>query len=236
MKYQGIKTTIERTYYSLTGVKVVHFLHIGKTGGTAIMHALKKANIRRLKIKVHSHNVTLDMIPRGEKVFFSVRDPIKRFVSGFYSRKRQGAPTYFYPWRPEEAKAFARFDNPNELALTLTADSKANREKAINAMKAISHVNTHYWDWFRSEEYFSERFEDILFVCHQEKLQEDFEQLKSILNIPQNIELPNDGINSHRSPDSANKQLEKKAVENLRNWYSDDYSFLAFLHKKMSDD
>jgi hypothetical protein len=49
----------------------VHFLHIGKTGGMAIRHALKPyRETARYKIKRHGHRQTLQDIPQGEGVIF----------------------------------------------------------------------------------------------------------------------------------------------------------------------
>lgn len=48
---------------------VVHFLHIGKTGGTAIRAALKDIeNGGEYEIVLHNHGVSLSDIPRGQKV------------------------------------------------------------------------------------------------------------------------------------------------------------------------
>ena len=69
----------------------VHFLHIGKTGGTAIKAALK-AYPPAVTLHVHPHRFALADVPRGERVFFFVRDPLSRFVSAFHSRKRRGLP------------------------------------------------------------------------------------------------------------------------------------------------
>jgi hypothetical protein len=47
----------------------LHFLHIGKTGGTAIKHAIGPlASIKNLVL--HPHSVRLSDIPAGERVFF----------------------------------------------------------------------------------------------------------------------------------------------------------------------
>ena len=49
------------------------------------------------EIVLHSHDCELRQIPSGDKVFFTVRDPIDRFVSGFNSRKRRGQPLFDNP-------------------------------------------------------------------------------------------------------------------------------------------
>ncbi len=72
----------------------IHFLHIGKTGGTAVKYALSSySKNEKYEIILHGHETKLKDIPNGEKFFFFLRNPITRFTSGFYSRKRQGRPS-----------------------------------------------------------------------------------------------------------------------------------------------
>lgn len=206
----------------------IHFLHIGKTGGTSIKHALKPfLQNDHSVIHLHPHTVKLRNIPDGERVFFFLRDPIKRFVSAFYSRQRQGQPRIFRPWTPEEKLAFSCFDTPNKLAICLSSKEEAARTMAEKAMKSIGHVKTHYWDWFESEPYLMSRLADIVFIGFQENLAEDFERLKAELGLPEEAKLPSDDIRSHRNPAGLDMTLEEKSEENLKNWYQQDYSFIA---------
>src|SRR5262245_9750479 len=177
--------------YRLQGKSIVHILHIGKTGGSAVNDALR-ANLdtRTYKIELHGHGFALDEVPVGDKVVFLVRDPISRFVSGFFSRKRMGEPRYHIPWSPGEAAAFRSFGTPNELAIALSSEDSNTRESAVQAMKSIQHVNSSYWDWFGTEEYFLARLPDILFIGFQETLDSDFLILRQKLNLSESIELP----------------------------------------------
>src|SRR6266550_2018742 len=87
-----------------------HFLHTGKTGGTAVKHAIGSLPVEaRAAIRLHDHGVTLMMVPEEEKVIFTTRDPIDRFLSGFFSRKRGGKPRYNVAWTAGEKAAFTRF-------------------------------------------------------------------------------------------------------------------------------
>ena len=127
--------------YHLQGKQFIHMLHIGKTGGTAVKAALQKHPVtRRYVIFPHPHRVRLRDIPEGEQVVFFLRDPITRFVSGFYSRQRQGRPRIFSPWSAAEAEAFGIFHSPNELALALSSASRENKAAAERAMRGIQHI------------------------------------------------------------------------------------------------
>ncbi len=212
----------------MQGKKLLHFLHVGKTGGTAIKHAIGPYSIgRHYAIYLHSHNVRLEDVPVGDKVIFFLRDPISRFVSGFYSRQRQGKPRYFTPWNEGERRAFEEFHLPNQLAIALSSVDLAKKERAQAAMKHIEHVRDSYWGWFGSEEYFKSRFADVLFIGFQERLKVDFDNLKSIIGLPENVEIPSDDVQSHRNPEHLDKTLEDEAVVNLKHWYQDDFDFVA---------
>jgi hypothetical protein len=202
----------------------VHFLHIGKTGGTAITYALSPyPETDRYVIFRHDHDAKLRDIPKGEGVFFFLRDPIDRFVSGFYSRQRQGQPRIFSPWSDDEKIAFEKFSTPNELAASLSSVDEEKRASAQKAMRSIGHVRNSFWQWFESDEYFRSRVSDIFFIGFQESLTNDFEILKSKLGLPDSVKLPDDDIKAHRNPVDLDKSLEDKAVENLRHWYRDDF-------------
>lgn len=227
------KLGIKQSFYRLQNNPVVHFLHIGKTGGSAVKEALKyNLYTKNFKIKLHGHDFRLKDIPAGDRVVFFVRDPIKRFVSGFYSRQRKGGPKYNLPWHPNEEVAFCQFNTPNELALALSHKNRKMQELAVNAMKAISHINSSYWDWFSDEPYFRSRLTDVLLIGFQETLDDSFATLKKILKLPEEIELSHDDVKAHRAPRGLDTHLDVQAIKNLMNWYSNDYEFFEFCKKK----
>ncbi|HVO49260.1 MAG TPA: sulfotransferase family 2 domain-containing protein [Steroidobacteraceae bacterium] len=212
----------------ISGRKRVHFLHIGKTGGTAVKHALNEfgRSSPRYVIVLHPHQTRLRDIPAGEKFFFFLRDPASRFVSGFFSRQRQGRPRYFFPWTQEEQAAFEHFATPNQLAAALSSPDADERTRAQAAMKNIEHVRDSYWTWFENEEYFRSRLPDALFVGFQESLDEDFQTLKSILSLPDRLSLPADSILAHKNPSGLDVSLDEAAIANLKSWYAEDYRFI----------
>lgn len=214
--------------YRLQGKEVVHFLHIGKTGGTAVKEALKNDSICGNRVfALHMHNWKLRQVPPNEKVVFFLRDPIKRFISGFLNQQRQGLPRYFSAWTPGEKEAYEKFATANELALALSAEDTTLREAAERAMRSIKHVRSSVWEWFEDPTYFGSRASDILFIGFQERLNDDFDRLKAILGLPESLTLPMDDASAHRTPDGGSKRLDPEAVENLLAWYAADYEFLS---------
>jgi hypothetical protein len=207
------------------GTQIVHLLHISKTGGTALKYALRgHLTTKTSTIFLHEHKWRLRDIARGQKAVIFFRHPIPRFVSAFYSRQRCGRPRYDVPWNQAEAAAFAQFASPNQLARALSSSESAQCAAAHTAMNGIRLLNTSFFKWIESDEYFALRAPDILLVGFQETLASDFNALKRLLQLPSRLELPTDSWCSHRSP-PADVRLDEIATANLAGWYARDISF-----------
>jgi len=240
----GLRTIIQSTIWKIddhikkkNGAEVAHYIHIGKTGGTAFKYALsnQKDEERRQVfdhtiIYIHGHHHTIEKIPNGEKVFFFLRDPIKRFVSGFYERyPKSDHPTF--PWSKSERAAFNQFKTPNELACALSSQDKLVRDQAIAAMNGIEHIRQPLIFWVKSIDYFKTRLQDLFFIGFQENLNDDFLTLKEMLRLPQSMQLPpRDGSLSNITPKSFDKNLSPEAKANLRQWYTKDYQLIQIVN------
>lgn len=216
-----------------TGRTNVHFLHIRKTGGTALKSVLGSHQITPVAVlHMHPHRIGLAHVPRTHRIMFVTRDPVARFVSGFGSRLRQGAPAHNVPWSRDEQLAFSRFPDANSLALALDPGHEKHAE-AMHAMKSITHLDCSYWDWFGDERTLMARRDSILFAGQIESFEADFEELKTALQLPSSVELPGDPkmANAASSQSRGAHLLEPCAVELLRSWYKRDYDFLEFCNQ-----
>ncbi|MGM0648245.1 MAG: sulfotransferase family 2 domain-containing protein [Bacteroidota bacterium] len=235
IRYPALLTRL-RLQAKIKKKTLVHFIHIGKTGGTSIKHALtpnaKTYQTDKYIIITHPHFITLKDIKPGEKFFFFLRHPVDRFVSGFYSRKRKGMPLMYNEWTPGEQQAFLHFKTPNELAEAISAKDKETRNAAIYAMQSVNHIRTSFWDWFISKNLLDQHHKDLLLVGTQDKLNEDFERLKNILELPASLKLPETKIKRHTNPKDVDKSLSEKAIKNLNYWYKKDFYFMELLHTK----
>ena len=77
---------------ALGGMREIAFLHIGKNAGTQIMHLAQQLKPHGIHVHQLPHSKKLYELPLAINYFFSIRHPITRFKSGFYSRKRKGQP------------------------------------------------------------------------------------------------------------------------------------------------
>src|SRR5262249_46523580 len=121
--------------------RTIHFLHISKNAGTQIKFVVQQINRNNenYRIEAHPHRIGLKHLPPSADYFFSIRNPYTRFQSGFYSRKRKGAPRLFIDWSPEEEETFSNFEHANDLAEALFEDSTRGY-LAFAAMRAIPHL------------------------------------------------------------------------------------------------
>jgi glycosyltransferase involved in cell wall biosynthesis len=205
----------------------LNVLHIGKTGGTALKHVLAEhESSARLELLFRGHDVTLADVPKGEQYMFLIRDPLSRFVSAFNGRLREDRPRYHYPWREEERIAFSRFKTPDELAVALSSDDDEERQAAERAMRGIGHVNTPYTFWFPDESAFRARLGDLFFIGLQDRLDDDFESLKTKLGLPPETRLPRDETAAHKSPSGSQTHLSDVGRANLERWYARDVAFV----------
>jgi hypothetical protein len=208
--------------------KLIHFLHIGKCAGTVIKDFIDNFNtVNGFSIVAHSHKITLRDIPENSAYFFSIRDPITRFYSGFYSRKRKGYPRYAGEWTVAEERAFSRFPEANDLAENLFSDSAIGLN-AFFAMKTIGHVNRFQHQWFDDiEEVLLTR--PPLCILRKEFLEKDFSFLNGVLKTNEDFKLDADPVNSHRNDYSKAPKLSQKSLENLKIWYASDIEFYKYM-------
>jgi Sulfotransferase family len=222
-KKQGtLAWSMAKARLSLDQRPVAHFLRVGKTAGIAVTWALGHApDIAKYRLVLHPHRDGLRCIPETDYFFFCVRDPIDRYVSGFLHRQLEGRPRFFIPWIEAEVKAFAQFSSPDALAVSLSAGGTEQRD-AEAAMRAIGHVRTSYWDWFKDPDYFKRRSDHILWIGYQESL--DLKPLAATLGL-EHLELPTDPKQANKTP-GPKQVLSDVARQNLREWYAQDYMFL----------
>jgi hypothetical protein len=207
----------------------VHFIHIGKTGGTAIKHALRPQRSRETPfgaIVLHKgHQFRLADVPPGDVGIFCVRDPISLFLSAFDSRLRKGQPRFYFEWTPAEAQAFARFPTPQALALALASDDPAEREEADQTMRSIRHLRGIRRALGTPRELMSRR-KQIAYIGRQETLDADWQRIRALLELPEEVSLPADPKKAHRRDRSDEPTLDEAAQAALRKWYKRDYELV----------
>jgi hypothetical protein len=164
-------------------------------------------------------------------VFFFLREPAARFVSGFEMRRQEGGSRYHHPWTPGERRAYMRFDSAQELAMALDSRAHTQRAEAERAMKSIHHLRSHLSDWLVNEAEVRARRTRIVFVGWQERLDADFAALVGLLGLPPRG-LPADAHGANRiEADPGRRELSAEAIAIVRAWYADDYRLISVLQE-----
>jgi hypothetical protein len=210
----------------------VHFLHIGKTGGTALKHAIHQSGDPMTtvygRLVLHRHPYFLTDVPWDDFVFFCIRDPIGRFLSGFYSRQRQGQPRRYSKWTPAEEVAFTRFRTPQALAGALADEHHPHHPEAVHAMTGVQHIKDRLARWLISPRFLTKRRSQVVFIARQETLNEEWPKMKSVVGLPPDAELPVDPTVAHRGRTTDDRVFSEDEARALRDWYAGDYELLEY--------
>jgi hypothetical protein len=213
----------------------LHFIHVSKSGGSTLRYAIREArkvNGGKLDsqwgpIWGHNHLFTMSDLEEGEMAVFALRDPITRFVSGFYSRLREGAPRYHIRHTRAERRAFGWFSTPQALADALAEKRGRDNRRARIAMDSIGHVKRRMTFWTGKPDYLRRHLDQVLYVARQETLSEDWERLKELLDMPREVMLSGDDTIAHRTDYIGDRVISEKGTRALRKWYAEDYELLA---------
>ena len=165
----SLTRAVAQARLSLDQRPVAHFLHIGKTAGTAVNVALMASSgygeVPAREAPAPDRSARWYRRPITTSSVCGIRSTGTSVV--FSTESGRARPAIFIPWNKGEAKAFARFDSPDALAVSLSAGG-AEQQDAEAAMRAIQHVRSSYWEWFRDPDYFKSRADHILWIGRQE--------------------------------------------------------------------
>lgn len=203
------------------------FLHIGKTGGSSMKNAMKRheAATGEKIATLLSHKESLAAILESDipgEICFSVRDPVKRYVSGFNSRQRRGKWGK-NDWSQNEQQVFTLFPDPNALAEALSSTDVDLRKKARWSMNKSRHISKDLKHYLVSVELLESAAHRIAFIGHLPTLDDDYKLFRRMTGIGEDIELLTDDRISHRTPDTQVTDLSETGAANIRKWYADDY-------------
>ena len=150
---------------------------------------------------------------------------VSLYVSAFHSRLRKGQPKFYFEWSPAEAATFERFPTPQALAEGLGSDDEETRAVAQQGMKAIQHIRG-IRRFLKSPDHVMEHRRQIAYIGRQETLDDDWQRIRALLELPEDVELPADPKKAHRRQASGDPALDANAEAILRRYFKPDYQII----------
>jgi len=201
-------------------------LHIGKTGGTYLRSLLRYNSGRWTKpLKLLRHSATLvntaENFGDDRKLAFTFRDPTERFVSAFYSRMRQGRPTYQFNWSAAEAAAYLWFESAEDLALALICDDERRKSAAIFAFDAIAHLKSNLAAFLHSARHLTLNQDQIVMCVDVADLDAKLPAVMNRLGV-RDFKMPTNP-KRHASP-APLPPLSAEAEAALRSFWAEEYA------------
>lgn len=219
----------------------LYFVHVGKTGGTALKRCARSSltSKRRGTFEILDGRVVLlrhISLAQARRKFgpvdhiaFSFREPTERFVSGFYCRARMGQPEHNSPWDADEAAAFGHFRSANLLAESLSSADDITRSAAVYAMNAIRHLRRGYVFHFgKSVDFLAHDAARVTACIDSKNLKRDGAAFLHRIGVE---DAAADALAGPRSGPSYPRELSPRAVENLRQFWAAEYEYYAIFQE-----
>lgn len=183
-----------------------------------------------MKLLKHRATVSSTAIRFGQdrKLAFTFREPVQRFISGFYSRQRQGRPAYDRIWSPAEAAAFSYFETANDLAEALDSQSEKMLSAAYFAFNSIIHLRNNYSFHFESLLALEGERQNIVACIDVNDLNSGLGDFLEKIGIS-DFQMPDDP-ERHANPDNVSN-LSDRAADNLRMFWAREFQFYEAFKK-----
>lgn len=239
------------------GYKITHkcrnlkFIHVGKCGGTSIMHHFLTSGV-----DLQEYHLARPQINTTNWYFLWIRNPLNRFVSAFNHskiildfdistcdqenltldncpapQKIRNRINHGFTFDPLYDHLINSFSSANELAESLSSSNQKQRMMAYNLM---THEREHIFKglgWYLSNGLFLKKcFRQLVFVGRIENFTRDFQRLCNLVSFPESCQgVPDKKRANHKKLDC---YLSDQAIKNLRKFYANsDYKTLATLVK-----
>lgn len=213
----GMPDAAPRHFDIPDGAKVL--VHVGKSGGTTLRHALDQTELGR---QMHVVHIMRPPVRPSLEYYIVARGPVSRALSAFNWRYKLVVADGSQKDRvPGEYELLTRYGTLNALALDLYAEDGTPNAEALETLSRMHHIREniafylgHLLDTVDPAQ--------IKAVLMQESLDADIER---VLGVKSEGRLKNHAV------EMDNKQLvlEPRAVANLRRFLAPDYACLTRL-------
>lgn len=197
------------------------FVHIPKTGGTAIKHWLKSSNHCPSIASYYHEETTQTAQFYQQRPITIIRDPIDRFISTFYYWK-YGSEDISAWRRPKNWHKADNIETPEELIAILANKNHPQHKQTLSNIHSHDHIT---WQHFLPQSHWINSKEaDITFVCyHPKHLQKHLQDAIDKLHIPCKMASLRVKNQSRHKPNQPPK-LSKTAIKWIKQYYQKDFT------------
>jgi hypothetical protein len=201
----------------------LHFIHVGKTGGSVLAGALVRAQYANWASTDPNRPIKDTPYGRINLGGHALRMP------DIHSRLNRGQPRYYYEWTEREKMIFEVWQTPQALAAGLLAEDPVDRQLSEWGMANIRHLHSlHSHVGTRST--IRLRKSRVVYIARQETLADDWNKIRRILGVPEDVELTDDPVKAHKR-NTAIDELTPEVQGALRKWYAKDYRLLNYCER-----
>ena len=228
----------------------IKFIHIGKCGGTSIMHYLLSNGL-----EFEEYHLRKPPIHKNTKYFMWIRDPISRFVSAFNHLKEIVEFPINEKTNPNELKlsncpapekiknkfkkgyAFSneidccirKFKSAEELISSLSSRNKSLRLDAEKIMDSeYEHIKKGIAWYLHYGKFIEKNHNKFLMIGTVENFAHDFNNFLLMIGLPQCTTTPHIRKTQNRSLNSISKTTKEYLI---KNYLFEDYNCLNLLRK-----
>lgn len=201
----------------------VGFLHMPKTGGSTVRHLVDRSGVAGVLFLGHPTRLQPLLAQHPHlRVACTIRDPIVRFISAFYSRRRQGRPKRMAIWTPGEATAYLWFPDVEALVMGFESPDERVKSAALFAKAEIKHLAWDYPHYYTSAAFVRRNARRFAFIGEIDKLNENLPQLLRTMGVAELPALDAAEAHQHAAPQKK-PELSEEATQILRRILAEDY-------------
>ena len=194
------------------------FIHVAKTGGTYLRYQLKQ----NLNVYVDDwHEIKLDHLNNRQRAIISIREPIKRFESAFYSKLHMKTIL-----NDKEKEMYSRYPDVNIFVKELRSNpEKVQRycwnNRAVPMLSRYSRLSY----WFGSIQQLKKNKSKILNIIRTECIEEDLKKIYDVFGVTPE----KNNWKKNKKPESRYAQLTKTNKKFLKSYLSEEYQIYNYL-------
>ena len=184
-----------------------YYIHPTKTGGTYLKNVLMESPI---SVYANAHELKSYHAPRNSSLLISVRDPIKRFESSYYSllHKRKNLEDRNRKKTKRWKQFYTQYPNINYYIESLRSDWQKTIHNSYILNDHVGRFST-YGYWIKNISYIRSINSHKLYIFRVEKLDNDIERFFKFVN----IDKPE--LKEHKRYSNTYSLIEKIKEENV---------------------